>query len=220
LAAVLANAPAQSVAIASGNPRLAAAMTQAAPISASAPAANIVSKPSDTRSKVPSVAEPAAPDVYEPVRVQIAQPHIDRMSFAGNTQVRDIAQTRALPLTAVMTDAATVAAAELPARLHVVPPVYPPRAMSAHVEGSVQLEFSVDADGAVQNIQVLHAQPAGVFDDAAQAALSQWRFERSAAADANARYTQNFAFTLAAGKGNSAKCQQVIGSLICRHLDE
>ena len=94
--------------------------------------------------------------------------------------------------------------------------------MSAGVEGNVELEYSIAADGAVRDIQVLHASPEGVFNAAAQAALSQWRFEQPDATAAGQRYRQNFAFTLAPGSasGGKQKCQQVLGSLICRHLED
>jgi len=51
-----------------------------------------------------------------------------------------------------------------------VPPIYPQRAMSTRVEGNVELQYSIGADGGVRDIQVLHAQPEGVFDAAAQVA--------------------------------------------------
>ena len=201
LAATLTNASAQSLAIISGNLQLASSPHPPPPIVAAPLAAELAEAPA-------------------PVLMKIARPHIDKLAIVANAQVHDIAPSRALPLIAALPDAADrvqVAASELPARVHVVPPTYPQRAMSARIQGNVELQYSIAADGSVRDVRVLHAQPDGVFDAAAQAALSQWRFEPSAHVDAGARYTQNFAFTLAANSAAKSKCQQIIGSLVCRH---
>jgi len=100
------------------------------------------------------------------------------------------------------------------APLHIVQPVYPLHAMSSGIEGKVQLEFSVNADGVVTNIRTLTASPPGVFEAAAQAALSGWRFEPGT----SGRHVQNFAFTLHNNAGE--KCQQPTGTMICRRPGE
>ncbi len=219
LAAALANAPAQSLAVISGNPQLANSVNRPKLIAVPTAVAAVDSKPVMSM----PMAEPAVPpDASAPVKVLIARPHIDKVAFAANPQVHDIAPSRALPLIAALPDAADLvqtAVSELPVRVHVVPPTYPQRAMSARIQGNVELQYSIAADGSVRDVRVLHAQPDGVFDAAAQAALSQWRFEPSAHVDAGARYTQNFAFTLAANSAAKSKCQQIIGSLVCRHPD-
>ena len=220
LASALVNAPAQSLAMISGNPQLVRK-------SSLAPAIVPVAVAS-TEPKV-SIAMPTAvhaadttvvPDRSEPVQVQIARPRVDKIALASSAQVQDISPARALPLTAALAVADDLAQAAAPTRLHVVHPVYPERAMSSRVEGNVELQYSIGADGSVRDIQVLHAQPEGVFDAAALTALSQWRFEPSARLDANARYTQNFAFALVNGGASKQACHQVIGSLICRHIDD
>lgn len=55
-----------------------------------------------------------------------------------------------------------------------VEPVYPPFAVSAHVEGVVILEAMVDEAGLVQSVRVLRGHP--VLDDAAMEAVKQWRY--------------------------------------------
>jgi TonB family protein len=102
---------------------------------------------------------------------------------------------------------------ELPP-LQIVPPAYPPRAMAAGIEGSVELSYRIGADGGVSQVRVLSAQPAGLFEDAAKAALVAWRFPASAAGQVR---TQNFAFTLHGKAGADDKCQSPTGTLICRH---
>jgi bla regulator protein blaR1 len=221
LAAALVSAPAQSVAIASGNPRLALAPAASAPsvvVPASVP--QVVAKQPPAAVALPEASAPAvASEVSAPVRVQIEQPRIEKVSFAAGASVGDIAQRQVLPSISlpVADDALAATVSELPTRLRVVPPVYPERAKESHVEGNVQLQFAIAGDGSVQNVKVLHAQPAGVFDDAARAALAQWRFGPSS--DPKALFTQNFAFTLA-GSPNNTKCQQTTGTMICRRPED
>lgn len=58
-----------------------------------------------------------------------------------------------------------------------VPPDYPPRARADDVTGYVTLSLLVGADGELQDLRVLESEPAGVFDEAAKAAMRQWRFD-------------------------------------------
>ncbi|WP_347262387.1 TonB family protein [Rudaea sp.] len=101
-----------------------------------------------------------------------------------------------------------------PQALHVVQPTYPLDALRNGVAGKVDLEFHVDGEGRVRDIRVLAAQPAGVFEQAAIAAMRQWRFAAPAAAT---RYTRSFAFT----RGNTAEenCREITGSHICRRAN-
>jgi TonB family protein len=57
-----------------------------------------------------------------------------------------------------------------------VPPLYPAKAQSNHIEGWVELDFTVATDGQVQAVAVHAASIAGVFEDAAIKAVSQWRY--------------------------------------------
>lgn len=56
-------------------------------------------------------------------------------------------------------------------------PLYPPQARMRRVEGEVQVEFVVTADGAVTDAAVVYAEPAGVFEDAVLHTVRRWRFE-------------------------------------------
>ncbi|MDP9013680.1 MAG: TonB family protein [Pseudomonadota bacterium] len=58
-----------------------------------------------------------------------------------------------------------------------VKPLYPLRAELTKTEGWVELDFTVTESGEVKGITVHAAAPAGVFDHAAIAALSQWRYK-------------------------------------------
>jgi len=77
-----------------------------------------------------------------------------------------------------------------------VSPDYPPAAKKRRTEGWVELQFMVGVDGVPRQIQVLRAQPAGLFDRSAVRALGRWKF-RPAQRDgqpveALARTTINF----------------------------
>jgi protein TonB len=61
-----------------------------------------------------------------------------------------------------------------PKRIAFVPPVYPPIAASARIEGTVILEAIIDETGAVTNLKVLRSIP--LLDAAAKEAVSQWRY--------------------------------------------
>ena len=62
-----------------------------------------------------------------------------------------------------------------PAKIHDVPPVYPPAAREAGVQGLVILEATIDPTGTVGNIEVLRSVPE--LEEAAIAAVDQWRYE-------------------------------------------
>ena len=62
-----------------------------------------------------------------------------------------------------------------PAKIRDVPPVYPPAARTAGVQGVVILEATIGATGEVGDIEVLRSVPE--LDEAAIAAVEQWRYE-------------------------------------------
>ena len=62
-------------------------------------------------------------------------------------------------------------------RKHFVQPEYPPDALAKNVSGAVELEFTVTPEGKVTDIQVLSAEPRGVFEQAAINALLQSRYQ-------------------------------------------
>jgi len=57
-----------------------------------------------------------------------------------------------------------------------VAPAYPPAAQARGLEGYVDVSFTVTPFGAVENPSVTGAQPQNVFDAAALAAVSRWRY--------------------------------------------
>ncbi|MFK7160641.1 TonB family protein [Marinospirillum sp. MEB164] len=58
------------------------------------------------------------------------------------------------------------------------PPRYPRQALARRLEGWVDLSFQVNAQGQVlpETIEVLAAEPEGVFERSARMAIARWRF--------------------------------------------
>ena len=55
-------------------------------------------------------------------------------------------------------------------------PIYPAMAKAERIEGAVVIRYSVSVDGRVINAQIDSAEPEGVFEDAALAAVRSWRY--------------------------------------------
>lgn len=74
----------------------------------------------------------------------------------------------------VMTDA-SVDVAPKPTLQTAIP--YPVRAKAQGLEGYVLLSVLISPTGSVERVKVLEAQPAGVFEAAAEAGVKSWKFE-------------------------------------------
>lgn len=100
-------------------------------------------------------------------------------------------------------------------------PVYPSAALLNGEQGQAVVEFSLDAHGVPQNLQIVSAS-AGAFDAAALQALAQWRF--APPATPGRRYRQTFTFelgTMATHNAASARaCMVTTGTHICRPINE
>lgn len=59
-----------------------------------------------------------------------------------------------------------------------VPPVYPREAEDQHIQGRVRVRLSVDLEGNVTDVQILLAEPPGVFDEAVLTAVRQYKFKK------------------------------------------
>src|ERR1051326_8628694 len=55
-------------------------------------------------------------------------------------------------------------------------PDYPPRAQSRGIQGWVVVQFTITPAGTVKDAKVVEGEPKGVFDDAAVAAVSRWKY--------------------------------------------
>jgi TonB family protein len=64
-----------------------------------------------------------------------------------------------------------------------VAPRYPRNALTRRVAGWVEVGFTVDTSGRTRAVRVLNAEPPGMFDDAALAAVNRWRFDTAGGVD-------------------------------------
>lgn len=114
---------------------------------------NAAQKPS---AEAAPIATAAAPPVTPPA----AAPAV-RASAAPAAAATDISYVNASTLT----------------RTHYVPPEYPPGAREQGISGWVDVQFTVQADGALNEVTVTGAQPAGVFEQSALDAVRHWRYQ-------------------------------------------
>ncbi len=73
-------------------------------------------------------------------------------------------------------DGAYVSATTL-ARTRYVPPQFPPGAREKGIEGWVDVQFLVNADGTVSEAAIVGAQPVGIFEQSALEAVRRWRYQ-------------------------------------------
>ena len=64
-----------------------------------------------------------------------------------------------------------------PTAIQRIEPRYPIEAAQQRIEGFVQLQYNIEADGSTSNIRVIHAQPESVFEQEAVRALQHWRYQ-------------------------------------------
>ena len=57
-----------------------------------------------------------------------------------------------------------------------IEPDYPARAAQRGIEGYVVVEFTITPAGTIKNARVIRAEPHGVFDSSALAAVSRWKY--------------------------------------------
>lgn len=57
-----------------------------------------------------------------------------------------------------------------------IEPDYPARAAQRGIEGYVVVEFTITPAGTIKNARVIRAEPNGVFDSSALAAVSRWKY--------------------------------------------
>lgn len=125
-------------------------------------------------------------------QAQALQKEADRAREQLKARATEAAEAKANADAAREASAATAPAPAAPAApVAVTPPKllkgltldYPARAAAAGVEGWVEVQFDVTTAGAPENLRVIAAQPPGVFDSAALAAIKRSRFTPAKTAD-------------------------------------
>lgn len=141
-------------------------------------------------STVPAAAAP------EPVPATATAPAPAPATTAANATTVDNAESVAVSAPEPRTAAtamrapsaappAAAAASSIPAvvnastltRIRYVQPNYPPSARDRGIEGWVDVQFVVRADGTVGEANVIGAQPTGVFEQSALDAVRHWRYQ-------------------------------------------
>lgn len=96
-------------------------------------------------------------------------------------------------------------------------PAYPRAARLAGVQGWIELSYRVDLDGRVREVEVLAAEPEGMFEAVSRSALRSWRFPLEAGGE---QRTQRFDFNLGGeteeATGFAACNRPSTGSRVCR----
>lgn len=90
------------------------------------------------------------------------------------------ARRRAVPVAVAEPPSAAVALASVtsePVAISKSAPQYPDAARKRRTEGWVDLQFVVNANGEVEAIEVIAAEPNGVFERSAERAVQRWKFK-------------------------------------------
>lgn len=153
----------------------------------------------------------------------------------ASLQVSDLTPARQPSLRMSGSIAPTAAlATAMPTPIRIRQPIYPRNALLRGIEGQVVVEFGLAADGSVQDMRVIRAEPAGVFDQSAIQAMRSWKYALPAGMSTHARYRQTMAFMMnaaTAARASSdaytgdeihakADCEIVTGTHICRWPDD
>ncbi len=179
------NAPATTVASKAGESIPPAAATTAAVQSTSVQptrrTAPRVQKDPLTPVVIGSGRLPTSPGRVRPsgAQRQFGAPASSGHPLAGYVQSAPATSTAAQPGSIAASDAPVTA--RLPAQdlqaLSTPEPAYPPLAFRDGIEGWVELDFTVTEQGTVRDVVVVGAEPGGVFDAAAAAAVASWRYQ-------------------------------------------
>ncbi|QGZ32558.1 energy transducer TonB [Stutzerimonas stutzeri] len=165
--------------------------------------------PQPPQPKTPPTPTPPAPSMASPSanlpKLDLPLPNIETGISVASAPAPSLAGLTAASAPAAPPAPAAPSAAESASQsgpeqevmpLNDVRPEYPYRARQRGIEGHIKLAFTITAAGKVENIRVLEASPANVFDREARRAAARWRFaprtENGAAVSREAVKTLHF----------------------------
>ncbi|MGL9774844.1 MAG: TonB family protein [Sodalis sp. (in: enterobacteria)] len=97
------------------------------------------------------------------------------------------------PVTSAPKSSSVKSVSNAPRAMQRTNPIYPPRARALGIEGRVSVMFDVNAEGRVENVRVLSAQPRNMFEHDIRLAMLRWTYEPGKPAT---NLTVNFKFDL------------------------
>lgn len=152
---------------------------QAAPMQASADVPP--PRPATTApAMAPAPTPPRTPAPASPIETTVAVPAASAQSPATAVTPPPPPSLPAAPTAAVVNASPRRAAVSgVPRLLQDAQPRYPLPALRNRLEGQVEVAFVIRPDGSVGDVRLVAAQPRDLFDAAAIAAASRWRFEAS-----------------------------------------
>ena len=139
-----------------------------------------IKKPLDSQKlapKPPEIKEAVSVPQFTPTTPPVASAPITTSTTAASSTSASANTAVKISKDATLGSASnqTVVSSVIP--LFRMPPKYPTYAASRHIEGWVKIEFTVQTDGSVENAVVVSSEPEDIFNDAALAAISQWKFK-------------------------------------------
>lgn len=125
-----------------------------------------------------TAAASTAPTPAAPVRAPEPQPPSLRPAPPAETPAAPALATAPAPTAPPQAQPAAPAVQLTPPTVvRRAPAQYPPQAKRQGVEGFVELDVLVDAQGNPEEIRVVRSEPSGVFDKSAVRAVMRWKFE-------------------------------------------
>ena len=137
-----------------------------------------IKKPAPPPKQLPTAIKEVIPvPKFEPVPAFIPTPVVaPAFASAPSTASNSSATAKTAETTRPGRDSSKIAVSGVVPLLR-VPPKYPARAASRHIEGWVKVEFTIQTDGSVDDAVVAGSEPEAIFDDAALTAISKWKFK-------------------------------------------
>ena len=142
----------------------------------------------------PKATEQPSPPITKPLRLPKNSPNFEldtislpKAQFSAPTSLSDLVyEAKPQPVPAIEQPVQKAPPLQAPLTpqftlnlfpLHTPQPIYPRRARSRGIEGTVKVGFIIEPNGKVSNIDILNATPSGVFDNATRRSVAQWKFK-------------------------------------------